>query len=140
MPSEYGRNIHPCSVIVAQKTHGNIIRHCRINDTNTAWQMAGISSTIQAAPKPTSAHNDNASSISARDDGRLDAIASPFGLVLAARGSPERRDREASLRTASTREHPADQLQPQTPAKMANGSAFLSVRQAIVVNVKAVDR
>jgi hypothetical protein len=28
------------------------------------------------------AHNDNASSISARNDGRLDAIACPFGLFL----------------------------------------------------------
>jgi hypothetical protein len=50
------------------------------------------------------AHNDNAPSISARNDGRLDTIASPFGLVPAIRGSPERRDRGASLRTASTRE------------------------------------
>jgi hypothetical protein len=48
--------------------------------------------------------NDNASSISARNDGRLDTIASPFGLVLALRGSPEGRDPGASLRTVSTRE------------------------------------
>jgi hypothetical protein len=51
------------------------------------------------------APNDNASSISSWNNGRLDAIASPFGLVIAFRRSPEGRDREASLRTASTREH-----------------------------------
>jgi hypothetical protein len=41
----------------------------------------------------TEAHNDNTSSIFAWNDGRLDAIAGPFGLLKAVRGSQERRDR-----------------------------------------------
>jgi hypothetical protein len=92
------------------------------------WLLRGAyHATLRGRPLCGSgAHNDNASSISARNDGRLDAIASPFGLVLALKASPEGRDQEASLRTGSTREHPADQLQPQTPAKnIPNGSGDL---------------
>jgi hypothetical protein len=72
------------------------------------------------------AHNDNTSSIPVWNDGRLEPslVLSAWFLARRASGSTERCEREASLRTASTREHPADQLQPQPAGqKHPNGSA-----------------